>query len=105
LERGNPKIDLGYFEADDLEIEIEPRQGKILELLRKQLVVPGRDFGQPVVGDHESSGLSGGQVIEAQGRHLAPAELAASRQPAVAGDNLATAVDQEWHVEAECLDA
>jgi hypothetical protein len=34
------------------------------------------EFGQPIVGDHEGSGLGRGQVIQAQARHLAPAERA-----------------------------
>ena len=64
-------------EAGDLEAEIDPTERKVPELLGQQLVIPGRDFGQPVIGDHKGTGLGRGQVIEAQGRHLGHAELTA----------------------------
>ena len=63
------------------------------------------DLGQPVVGDHEGAGLRRGQVIEAQRRHLGHAELAAGEQPAVPGDHVAVAIDQDRDIEAESLDA
>jgi hypothetical protein len=44
-------------------------------------------------------------VIETEGRHLTPAELASGQQPAVAGDELIVAIDQDWDIEAEGLDA
>jgi len=44
-------------------------------------------------------------MVEAQGRHLAPAELAAGQQPAMPGDHLEFGIDQHRHVEAESLDA
>jgi hypothetical protein len=46
-----------------------------------------------------------GQVFEAQRRHFAPAEFAAGKQATVAGNNLAVAIDQYWHIEVEGLDA
>ena len=105
LERCDAQIDLAHLKAGELEAEIEAEQREVLELLRQQLVVPGGDLGQPVVGDHEGAGLRGGQVIEAEGRHLGNAELAAGEQPAVPGDHVAVAIDQDRHVEAESLDA
>ena len=105
LERCDPQIDLGHLEAGDLDVEIEAEQRKILELLGEQPVVPGGDFGQAVVGDHEGAGLRRGEVIEAQGRHLGQAELAAGQQPAVPGDDVAVAIDQDRDIEAEGLDA
>jgi hypothetical protein len=64
----DPQIDLGHVKTRDLEAEIEPKQREVLELFGEQPVVPGRDLGQPVVGDAESPQLSRGQVIEAQRR-------------------------------------
>src|SRR6266436_10442387 len=75
IERGDPQIDLGHLEAGDLEAEIEPEEREVLELLGQQPVVPGGDFGQPVVGDRKGASLGRRQVIEAERRYLAPAEL------------------------------
>jgi hypothetical protein len=44
-------------------------------------------------------------VIKAQGRHLAPAELLARQQPAVASDHLELGIDQHRHIKAKSLDA
>ena len=44
-------------------------------LFSQQPVVPDGDFAQPVVGDHERPHLGPGQVVEADCRHLGPAEL------------------------------
>ena len=104
VERGDPQIDLAHFEAGDLEAEIEVEQRELLELLRQEPVVPARDLGQPVVGDHKSAGLRRGQVIEAQRRHLGHAELArrqaARPWPAI---TLSLAIDQDRDDEAEVL--
>ena len=105
VERCDPQIDLAHLEAGDLDVEIEAEQRELLELLGQQPVVPGGDFGQPVIGDHEGAGLRRGQVIEAQCRHLGHAELAAGEQPAMPGDHIAVAVDQDRDIEAEGLDA
>ena len=64
-----------------------------------------RSFQVAIVRDHEGASLGRGQVIEAKGRHLAPAELAASEQPAVTGDHLIVTIDQDWDIEAKGLDA
>jgi len=46
-----------------------------------------------------------GVVIETDGRHLAPAEFAAGKQPAMPADHLELGINQHRHVEAEGLDA
>jgi len=48
---------------------------------------------------------AGGQMIEAEGRHLGNAELAAGEQPAVPGDHLELRIDQHWHIETKGLKA
>jgi len=105
IERRDPQVDLPYLKTSYLDAEIEPEQREVLELLRQQLVVPAGNFGQPVVGDHEGACLGRGQVIEAQGRHLGNAELAAGEQSPVPGDHLELGIDQHRHVEAKALDA
>jgi hypothetical protein len=67
----------------------------VLELLRQQPIVPRRNLGQPVVGDHKGAGLRGGQVIETQCRHPAPAELTTGLEAAVPGDYVVVAIDQD----------
>ena len=54
----DPQIDLGHVKTGDFEAEIEPKQREVLELFGEEPVVPGRDLGQPVVGDAESQQLS-----------------------------------------------
>jgi hypothetical protein len=43
-------------------------------------------------------------VIETQGGHFAPAQLAAGQQPAMSGDDPVFAIDQDRYIEAEGLD-
>jgi hypothetical protein len=86
-------------------IEIEAEQREVPELFGKQPVIPDGDLGEPVVGDHKGAGLRGGQVIEAEGRHLGNAEFAAGEQPAMAGDHVVVAIDQNRGIEVESLDA
>jgi hypothetical protein len=40
LERCDPQVNVGHFETGDLDVEIEPQQQAILELLRQEPVVP-----------------------------------------------------------------
>jgi len=89
----------------NLEAEIEPAERKVLELLGQQLVVPGRDLGQPVIGDHEGAGLGRSQVIEAQGGHLGDAEFAGGHEPAMPTNHVAMAVDEDRDIKTEDLDA
>ena len=70
-------------------------QREVLELLRQQLVVPAGDLGQPVIGDHESAGLLESEMIEAQRWHLENAKLDGGKQSAVAGYDIAEAVNQD----------
>ena len=44
-------------------------------------------------------------MIEAEGRNLAPAELAGGNQPAMAGDDLVAAIDQDRNIKTEGFDA
>jgi hypothetical protein len=44
-------------------------------------------------------------MFEADGRHFRPAELATGQEPPVTGDHLELGIDQDRHIEAECLDA
>ncbi len=60
LERGDPQVDLAHLEAGHFEVEVETAERKVPELLGEQTVVPGRDLGQPVVGDHEGARLGRG---------------------------------------------
>jgi len=99
------RVDLGRHEACDLETEIEPAERKVLELLGQQLVIPGRDLGQPIIGDHEGAGLGRRQVIEAQSWDFSHAELTAGEQPAVPTDHVALAIDQHGNIKTEDPDA
>jgi len=53
----DPQVDLGHLETGDLEAEIETAEREVLELLGQQPIVPGRNLSQPVIGDHEGTGL------------------------------------------------
>src|SRR5258707_8798338 len=66
LEGGDAQIDLAHLEAGVFDVEIKPNQREVLKLLREQSVVPGRDLGEPVVGDHERASLGWGKMIQAQ---------------------------------------
>jgi hypothetical protein len=44
-------------------------------------------------------------VIEAQRRHLAPAELATGKKSPMTGDDVALTIDQDRNIEPERLDA
>ena len=44
-------------------------------------------------------------MLEAQGWHRVDAELAASEQPAMSGDHMAVAIDQDRDVETKSSDA
>ena len=86
-------------------LEIETEEGKVLELLRKQPVIPTRDFGEPVVGDHEGAGLRWGEMVEAYRRHLGEAQGTGGQHPAVARDYVVVAIDQDRDDEVEGLKA
>ena len=78
---------------------------EVAELLREQPVIPGRDLAQPVVGDHEGARLCGREMIEAKCGHLGNANFATGEVPAVTHDYVTVAIDQDWDIEAESLDA
>ena len=105
LERRDPQVDLAHLETGDFDVEIETEQRELFELRAQQAVVPGRDFGQSVIGNPEGADLRRGEVIEAKGRNYAPAELAAGQQPAMPGDYVVFSVDQNRNIEAEFGDA
>ena len=105
VECSDPQVDLAHLKAEDLEVEIEPREREVLELLRQQPIVPSRVLTEPVVGDPEGAGLGWGQMIEGERWHLGPAELAAGEQSAVPADHLVVAIGQDRNVEPEGLDA
>ena len=44
-------------------------------------------------------------MVEAQGWHLIHAKLAASEQPAMSGNHIALAIDQDWDIETKDTDA
>jgi hypothetical protein len=56
-------------------------------------------------GNPEGPGLRRGEVIEAERRHFAPAELSTGQQPAVTRDHILFAVDQNRNIEAKGPDA
>ena len=105
IEALNAEVDLAHVEADRLKAEVQVQGREILQALREELIVPAGVLGQAVVGDHVRPSLGRAQVFEADRRHLGPAEQATGFEAAVAGDELAVAVDQDRHVEAEGLDA
>jgi len=45
--------------------------------------------------------LRWGQVIQAQRRHLGPAELLGGEQPTVTGDHVAVAIDHDRDIEVK----
>ena len=65
-------------------------------MLRQEPIIPCRDLTQPVIGNHERAKLLRRKVIEAQGRHFGFAEQKAGEIPAVSGDDVAVAVDEDW---------
>jgi hypothetical protein len=81
------------------------KQREILELLSEQPVIPDGDFGEPVVGDSEGTGLLRSEMIEAQRRHLSQTELAAGGEATVAANYVVVAINQDRDIEAEGLDA
>ena len=105
VEGCDPQIDLTRLEAGDLDIEIKAAKRELPELLGEQLIVPGGNLGQSIVGDHEGAGPGRRQVIEAQCRHLGYAEQAACEQSSVTGHNIAVAIDQDRDIKTEGLDA
>ena len=105
LERSDPQIDLADFEAGDLDAEIEPHQRELRELLGKQPVVPGRDLGQPIVGDHERASLRRRQMVEAYRRYLGNAHFPTGQHSAIAGNYLALSIDQDRNDEVEGFQA
>jgi hypothetical protein len=78
---------------------------EFLELFGQQPIVPGRDLGQPVIGNPEGSSLLRSEVIEAQRRHLGYAEQAACEKPTVPDDNIVLAIGQNWDIEIKGRDA
>jgi hypothetical protein len=97
-------LEIVYRGIEDLTLDPKFEQGKLLELLREQTIIPGGDFGQPVIGNHEGARLNRGQVIEAQRRHLRQAKLFAGQQSTVSGYNIAEAINQDRDIEAKTLD-
>jgi hypothetical protein len=63
--------------------------------------------GQFIIGAvfKKGTGRDPDSVIEAQRRDLAPAELTTRAEPAVPGDHVVVAIDQDRDVEVESLDA
>src|SRR5271167_3735709 len=74
VQRLDPKIDLAYFEADRLDVEIQIDDSQRLQRFAEQPIVPDRDLGQTVVGDYERALLRLGEMFEANGRDFAPAQ-------------------------------
>ena len=104
-QRLDPKIDLARFEADRLDFEVEFDPCQSLKLFAEQPIAPDRDLGQTVVGDDEGAFLRLGEAFEADGGNFGETQPTRGRQPAVAGDDGAVAVDQNRDVEAEGFDA
>jgi hypothetical protein len=105
LEGAGPQIDLANLETGDLNVEVESDQRERLELLAEQPVVPGRDLGQPIIGDRECAGLHWAQVIEAQRRHLGNANFTGGQHSPMASDDVAVTIDQDRDDEAKGLEA
>jgi hypothetical protein len=69
--------------------------------LRQEPVVPAADLSQPVVSDHKGVDLRWGQMIEAEGRHFRNAEFAAGEQPAMPGNYVIVAIDQDRDIKTK----
>jgi hypothetical protein len=98
---------LTHLEVEDrtaLEAKVELEQREVPEVLGEQPLVSDGDFDEPIVGDHEGPNLHCGQVVEAQGRLFAHAELIGSQQAAMTGNDIPVAIDQDWNNKAEDLD-
>jgi hypothetical protein len=104
-QRSDHQIDLRGVEAGGLDIEGEIDDRQVLQLFGQKAIVPGADFGQSVVGDHEGPALGLGQVIETDCRNFGPAELLGRQQAAMTGHHVAGAVDEDRDIEAKALDA
>lgn len=96
------EVDLAGGEAGEREVEVEVRQ--LLEFDRQQRIVPAGQLRELVVGDDIGTPLGLAQVLEADDRHaLQPQELRRG-DPAVAGEDHAPSIDQDWIGEAEAPD-
>lgn len=104
-ERFDAQVDLAHVEANRPDVEFEFDAGQRLELFGEQPIIPDRDLGQAVVGDHEGSLLGFGQMLEANDRRRAPAQPLGGKQPPMAGDHVVIGVDQHRDIEPERLDA
>src|SRR5262249_4294860 len=102
---GDPQIDLAHLESGDLEAEIKTAERKVLQLLGQQPVVPGRDLGQPVIGDHEGADLRWRQIIKANNRKLGHPERRRRLDTTMPGDYVELGIDQHRHIETKGLDA
>jgi len=91
------------LEAGDLEAEIEVEQREILQLPCQQPVVPDRDLGKPVIGDHKGASPGWGQMIDAHRRRLGHAECAGGQDPAVTGNYPSVAINENRDDETENL--
>jgi len=105
IEPDDLQVDLTHAEPGGLQVEVEVQFGEQLEVPGEHHLVPAAVLGQSVVGDGKGPRLFGGQMLEADDRDFAPAELATGHDPAVTGQNLAIAVNQDRRIERERLDA
>lgn len=101
----DPEIDLRHRKPRRLDREVEIETREVFERLAEQPLVPGRSIGEPVAGNGESARLRLAQMLKRDRRHLGPAEKLAGFEPAVTGDDLQLAVDEDRRIEAEGLDA
>jgi hypothetical protein len=99
------QIDFRHREAGDFEAEIEFDRRELVQDLAEQPLIPTRQLGQAIVGDAEGPRPFGRKVLDADYRDLNPPQPPQREDPAMSGQDLVVAVDQDRDKAAEGFDA
>ena len=100
---GQDQLDLGGFEADHVDREVE--LDELAELEGEELPVPLSLLGQLVVGEDVGAFLVLAHVVELDAGDFAQSKKRGGPDPAVPGQDRALAVDQHGVGKAERVDA
>jgi hypothetical protein len=99
------QIDFPYFKASDGNIKLEVDRGQMLKLNGQNRMVPTSFLRQLVIRQNIGPDLVFGQIVQADGRHLADAQQFCGCDPTVSGNDRSRAIDKNRVGEAERSDA
>jgi hypothetical protein len=99
------QIDFSHGKTCDLEAEIELDCREFVQDLAEQPLIPRREFSQAIVRDAEGPRLFGREVLDPDYRDLSPPKPLQAEQPAMSGQDLVFAVDQNRDDGTEGSDA